>query len=816
MIVHIVPSAYLRQTRRRLSREGQQAAAVTLGGLAAQILRAGLVPYTENRLLEEIALWQSVQDLEGSLDFFAPISQFKGFIAELKWLFNRIDYGEEVFGALPNQGRQELALLHRRYHQILQEHGVVNAPGRLQLALDLMKRQQVLPDVRAIRLEGLTELRPLEEAFVQALAQGRSLEVVQPQVQPEEIRVCKAADPAAEVEQIGLALRSQLEQGTPVEALAVAFPNPSQYLPIIMPVFERLHIPWQPPGLTLRNTPVGKTLLTLLAGELAGWDKRALELLTAPGWGFPCGLTPEEHRLLRLAPPLKGLPAWRSYLGQSPGWERVLSLVAQLGEELRARPLAEYGRWLEGLLAELDPELWVDPQEDLENWAQLVKAWDGLNSIAQTLQGLGWTATPGKFLQLLEALLDSYVLRPRRTFAERVQVLAVEQLGGCPYQYLYVGGLVEGQFPPSSRTHWLTKTRAEAERDALYARLTTAARHLWLYYPEVDREGKLNLPATVLPPAAAEKGAARLTPVHRPTLFLGTGRLRDERLVQELREKVLKEGLSVSELNTYAGCPYRFFCAHVLGLEVWEEESLELDAREKGIIIHSVLRTFWERHLTGPLPSLPESQVLVEELVTQAYLEQGFQPPADLIRTMRAFIRRDLQRVQRGFRPVYLEHEFKDVVIPTASGPVRLRGRIDRIDLHPSGVYVLYDYKTGTPPTTTELLEGKDVQVGAYLLAAQAFLPKGCSVGAAYYSIDSGTLRGVFHERYSAELDVHHSSIMAGEDFAQQLESFERIVSELVNSLLAGVFPIEPVGSRMCRYCPFQGICRKEVSFSGF
>ncbi|HAI51831.1 MAG TPA: hypothetical protein DCL99_00875, partial [Firmicutes bacterium] len=75
-VLYVVPSAYLKQTRRRLSREGQPALAATLGGLAAQILRAGLVSYQENRVLEEVAVWQSVEELKGSLEFFAPIAQF--------------------------------------------------------------------------------------------------------------------------------------------------------------------------------------------------------------------------------------------------------------------------------------------------------------------------------------------------------------------------------------------------------------------------------------------------------------------------------------------------------------------------------------------------------------------------------------------------------------------------------------------------------------------------------------------------------------------------------------------------------------------
>ena len=816
-VLHIVPGAYLRQIRRRLSKEGQPGLAVTLGGLAAQILRANLASYREDRLLEEVALWQSVADLGERLEFFAPIAQFGGFIQELKWLFSRLDYGEEIYASMPERGRAELELLHARYHEILDEHGVVNAPGQLKLALEVMGKAGVLPEVEVLRLEGLGELRPLEQQFLQALAEGRTVEKLSPPAQEPVLTVTKAADPAEEVEMMGQALRSQIEQGVSIEQLAAAFPNPRQYLPLLMPAFERLQIPWQMPGTSLRNTPLGKTLLTLIAGELAGWDKHSLELLTAPGWGFPFGLSGEEHRRLRLAPPLNGLPAWRSYLEQQSGWEPVFKVIARLGQGLRFRPLHEYGLWLEGLLGELDPELWVRPQDGLENWVELVKAWDGLHSIAQTLKEFHWALAPGQFLQLVEGLLDSYLIRPKRVFAQRVLVLSTDQLGACTYQHLYVGGLVEGQFPPHTRAHWLTKTRAEIHREEVFSRLLSSAQHLHLYYPEVDREGKLNLPATVLPKVEEQRTAA-LQPIHYPSLFFGNGQLRDGELLERLREKFLKHGLSVSQLNTYSSCPFRFFCAHVLDLEVLEEESLDVDARDKGIIVHEVLRTFWEQHFTGPLPSVEEGQLLVEELLNGAYQERGSQPPADLIRSMRSFIRRDLQRVQGGFRPAYVEREFGNVAIPSAYGPVLMRGRIDRIDCHPDGAYVLYDYKTGSnPPKVKSMLEGKDVQIAAYLLAAKTLLPQGRSVGAAYYLIKDAGRPGLFHEAYQTHLGLQKgNSVLSQQEFSQQQEQFEQILAQQVNSILEGAFPIEPEGSNTCRYCPFRGICRKEVGYSDF
>ncbi|NMB02310.1 MAG: hypothetical protein GX971_12460 [Firmicutes bacterium] len=813
--LYIVPNVYLRQFRRSLVNTNDSAIVVTMPGLVAQILKEGLVSYKEDAILEEVAIWQCVQDHVDRLHFFAPITQFTGFIRELKWLFDQLDHGEAIFVSIPERGQAELQMLHERYHEILAEHGVINAAGQIKRATQFAQENRVLPEVTSIILQGLGELSPVEEEFINSICQGRMLEKVWPRVERPTIEVYKAPDPLGEVEMIGAALREEIERGVPLDRLGVAFPNPSQYLPILIPVFENMRIPWRVPTTSLRNTPLGKTILTLLAGTLGGWHKHHLELLTAPGWGFPFNLSPEEHRLLRLAPTLKGLAVWRSHLGKEPSWERVFDLLSDTEGELVTRPLHDYGTWLQTLLAKLQPELWVLPEQNLENWADLVKAWDGLQKIAESLRCFGWEVSPEQFIRLLESLLDNYQIQGRRIFSERVQIMGVEQLGAYTYHKLYVGGLVEGQFPQHRHAHWLTKATQVPHRDELYGRLIAVAENLHLSYPEVDRSGKLNLPTTVLPECSQEDKQVGVEPVHHPSLFFGSGLLEDENLLQMLQKSVLEDGLSVSQLNRYANCPYQFFCDYVLQLKPMEEESLELDARDHGNIINSVLQRFWQKYLEGQLPAVDGAQLEIEGLLREEYLRVGQQPAPSLIRSMRSFIRKDLLLAEKGFRPRYLEKWFQGVAIPTSQGTVDIRGRIDRIDLHPNGAYVLYDYKTGSAPTLTAMVEGGDVQIAAYLLASQTILPHGHNVGVAYYLVGENTRKGIFHDQYHSLLGVRRGkNVLSAEDFEAQYAKFTETLQELVEGILQGRFPIEPASSRTCSFCPFQGICRKEVGFS--
>lgn len=84
-----------------------------------------------------------------------------------------------------------------------------------------------------------------------------------------------------------------------------------------------------------------------------------------------------------------------------------------------------------------------------------------------------------------------------------------------------------------------------------------------------------------------------------------------------------------------------------------------------------------------------------------------------------------------------------DVVLDLPSGPVRIAGRVDRLELDERGGLHVVDLKTGkTPPTKAELVE--QPQLGTYQLAVQAgafeeFAPGAAAAGASLVQLGTGT-----------------------------------------------------------------------------
>lgn len=200
---------------------------------------------------------------------------------------------------------------------------------------------------------------------------------------------------------------------------------------------------------------------------------------------------------------------------------------------------------------------------------------------------------------------------------------------------------------------------------------------------------------------------------------------------------------SVSRLEEFAQCPFRFF-AHV-GVRAEERKRFELDPRERGSFQHEVLRRFHEglmaehrrwRDLT-PAEGRERIGRIADELtpvyhdgLLRADHQSRFAARAltaalqDFVETLVTWMRN-----QYEFDPARAETGFglEDTPLPAweidlgAGRTLALRGRVDRIDLCRVGdqtLAVVMDYKSGSRKLDNVLIEhGVQLQLLAYLAA---------------------------------------------------------------------------------------------------
>jgi RecB family exonuclease len=255
-----------------------------------------------------------------------------------------------------------------------------------------------------------------------------------------------------------------------------------------------------------------------------------------------------------------------------------------------------------------------------------------------------------------------------------------------------------------------------------------------------------------LPGRAIASLRARWTRWHKPW------KAADGLLIEEIGSDALKafrlaaRPWSPSALQQYARCPYRFALHGIFGLRPQERPQgiQRLDPATRGQIFHEVQFRLLREGGEDALERLDAVLCDVAERWKDELAPAIPQIWESEIRSLRADLRGWLQHraeSDAGWTPIAAELSFgladpagrdpkscKDPV-PVAEG-VLLKGSIDLVERHSSGMLRVVDHKTGRPPEPRpEMVGGGEVlQPALYALAAEQMLGETVQSGRLYYA----------------------------------------------------------------------------------
>ena len=248
--------------------------------------------------------------------------------------------------------------------------------------------------------------------------------------------------------------------------------------------------------------------------------------------------------------------------------------------------------------------------------------------------------------------------------------------------------------------------------------------------------------------------------------------------------------VSASGYEDLRRCPYRYFALRQLGLRESEEIELELDKRDFGLWLHDVLRRFHEGR-----PSSADADEL------DRWLDQCAQSSSAASNLDEAeFL--PFQALWPNIRKAYLAwlggretgeaaFESAETWLEQELGPLRLVGKLDRIDRLPNGAPILIDYKTESIDKTRRRIAdpGEDTQLAFYAALIDADDAQAC-----YLNIGE---RGDIRELAQPNLLWARDALLGG------------IQSDL-GRVRAGA-PMAALGEgASCEHCAARGLCRKD------
>lgn len=298
---------------------------------------------------------------------------------------------------------------------------------------------------------------------------------------------------------------------------------------------------------------------------------------------------------------------------------------------------------------------------------------------------------------------------------------------------------------------------------------------------------------------------------------LARGPLDDDRFRGDVGP-LARDRHTVTALETYLECPFKYFARHVLRLPDEDDEADGLSPRESGRLLHDALERFvrrWDaaRANVDDPAAIEVARRLFADVVADVLADVDERDAA----VERARLLGSALAIGAGERVIALEFEQPDdavigrrledafdraVTIEAGerARDVRLRGKIDRVDLFADGTFRVVDYKRGnSAPSGTKAL-----QLPIYALAVEQ---------ASRETRAPLTVREALYMALGPR--GGDSRVITPKKRAEVVAGAEERLLEAVDGIERGEFPPRPRDLHLCARCAFERVCRKEYVSDG-
>jgi DNA helicase-2/ATP-dependent DNA helicase PcrA len=310
-----------------------------------------------------------------------------------------------------------------------------------------------------------------------------------------------------------------------------------------------------------------------------------------------------------------------------------------------------------------------------------------------------------------------------------VNILTAHSAKGLEFPVVFLVNLVAQRFPSMERREQIPIPDAlikevlpvgdyhlEEERRLFYVGMTRAREALYFaaadYYGEGKREKRLS-------PFIFEALSDRMVSSELPALsskqlsFLDYS-VPEEPAAVSTRPPLHIDYLSFSQIDTFKTCPLHYRLKYIFKVPTPPSASQSF-----GSSIHAAIKRFYESVLSGEKPT----ERLIYKCLEDNWLGEGF--------TSKSHEKKFFEKgkiylsgfLKEGFNtkslPLLMEQQFTVPIISKdkKERPLRIGGKIDRMDKLPGGGVEIIDYKTGaTIPTQKEV--DNNLQLSFYAMAA--------------------------------------------------------------------------------------------------
>ncbi len=537
----------------------------------------------------------------------------------------------------------------------------------------------------------------------------------------------------------------------------------------------------------------------------------------------------------------------------------------------------------------------------------LVSSWNAtIDLLLESQELLGKTRiSQDHYTQLLLAGLEGLVLPSVPLGADHVRVGSLRAMATWPCRVLFILGATASAFPPASQQQGYLR---DEERDLLsketnkpfpsrqkdepasqawllHMLLTRPSQALYVSAPSLgDNQSYVfddlrdlassdmdvvtepgvepdvrwyALPAALRitrwnaeAPAAWKAAVARMTKSDRALPAPAHTVAESTQLPAEIATRSIEpqSGVSVSRIQQYNACPFRYFAEYIA--RAMKRTVAEDEPNAQGTLLHSLMELATKdlinrlRHAETAEKAGEIAALWRRDVDSANYMRAIYRAATDkrglgwyarpslsgsIGERLRLYAAKTIQGIATfslndGYAPLYLEWYFPNVEaepyrLCVGSSDFTLRGLIDRIEENRDGQVRIIDFKrTGKDFDWLSLYDGTDVQLPLYKLAFETAYPDK-KVEELYFcgferpdARDLDSYDGVVPDRNETirQLDKQKKNWEHGvADRAAQFA--EKKAVQTIHNIFSGAFPARPTirgaSNSPCRYCGWRAAC---------
>ena len=302
----------------------------------------------------------------------------------------------------------------------------------------------------------------------------------------------------------------------------------------------------------------------------------------------------------------------------------------------------------------------------------------------------------------------------------KVNILTVHSSKGLEFPVVFLVNLVSQRFPGMNRSEQIPipeelikeilperDAHIEEERRLFYVGATRAKDKLFLtaakYYGDSTREKKLSQ-------FLVETGIEEilLESLKKHTLEIPIKIKQSEKR----RQKTKVDTLSYSQIETFKICPLHYKLAYLLRVPSPTTPSLSM-----GNAVHDSMQDIFTNISNGSrIEEITLADILEENWNSEGFLDKKHE--LDAKKKCQKYLNDYFDLVYKNEVPIALEKKFLINIPIKGKNPLKITGKIDRVDKIGENTIEIIDYKTGTNiPSQREV--DSNLQLSIYALAAK-------------------------------------------------------------------------------------------------